>query len=334
MKAKTFYRDIFKKAYMLTLKNKLFWFLGLFAAPLIGIGEYKVITQSLQAFSTDNAIVKWYPIVATGVFKVKTLRYLGQQFIMSPGAIFLLLLIVTLIVLFIILLIWLVVVAQGSIINATDQVSSKRLVGSKLSQYVSVGVRNFWSVLGINAFVKLIIYLLLLLLSLPFIVTVIDTAAGGINMFFIISALIFIPIAVVAAFIGKYAINYIVIEKESFEQSIKKGYRLFIDNWFVTIEMSLILLFVSIVATAVLAVVGSLAILPFIALSYIVAQLGIQSLMIVMMFLMLFLFMALGVFFVAILSTFYYSCWVLLFKKLHSGEEKVLSKVARWFGNK
>lgn len=331
MKTATLYRDILKKAFDVTFKNRIFWLLGLFAAPLIGIGEYRVISHGFGFVSEDWLITKWYPIVSTGVFQFETLRYLGRQFAVDPISVLILFIILAILLLFIFFIVWLAVVAQGALIDGIDQSSSKRLTGTKLPQFIATGINRFWPVIGIHLFVKILISIVLLLLSLPIIIIAIGGNSNAAGALYLIFVLILIPIAIIIAFTSKYAINYIVLEKNSFGEAIKKGWRLFADNWLISIEMAIILLFIALIFGIVITVIGSLVILPIGLFSYIVAQMGMSFLVKAIFVLGLLLLIILGIFVAAILSTFQYSCWVLLFNRLNSSKEKVMGKLARWF---
>jgi hypothetical protein len=329
MKIETLYRDILKKAWNITFKHRVFWFLGLFAAPLIGIGEYKIIAHSFGSFSEDWLLVKWYPIVNTDIFQMETLRYLGNQLIIDPISVFILFTVLAVMALVIFFVVWLAVVAQGSLIDAVDQAGAKRIASPKLSQFIATGIERFWPMLGVQVFVKLIISLLLFILSLPILAIAIGSNAVSAGAFYYVAIIIFIPLTVILAFISKYAINYIIIEKEHLADAIQKSYRLFLDNWLVSLEMSIILLTISILAGLALAVFGSFLILPIGLLIYFLASIGILPLVKVVVILTFLALIILGIFFAAILSTFQYSSWVLLFKKLHASEGKVASKLTR-----
>ncbi len=205
------------------------------------------------------------------------------------------------------------------------------LTGSKINTSINSGIKNFFPVLGVHFFVKLILTVSFFLLSLPIVAIVFggNTVLSG--TFYFILSLIFIPIVMVIMFSSKYAINYIVIEKESLFGGIKKGYRLFADNWLITIEMSLILFFISILLGLFLAVIGSFVILPLALLIFILISIKLIFLInFVLVLGLLFLIIA-SIFLAAIFSTFQYSNWVLLFNRLKGGNGKEMGKLARWF---
>jgi hypothetical protein len=328
MKSKTLYRDILKKSFNITFKNKILWFFGLFAAPLIGIAEYKIITNSLGGLSGEWFFNKWYPIIRTGIFEPQILRKLLMS---GPSALFILFIILATFILFIFFLIWLAIVAQGSLIDAINKSNARTFNSPKLKSSISLGIKNFFPLFGVHFLVKFVLMLSFMLLSLP----IIAIAFGGQNtmleILYFIFSLIFIPIGIVIIFVSKYAINYIIIDKENFYNGIKKGYYLFLNNWLVSIEMSLILFFISIIAGFLVAAIISFLILPFGFLIYIFAQMGLIFILKLFLVLTLILLVILSLLVTSILSTFQYSNWVLLFNKLNSSTEKQHGKLARWF---
>lgn len=328
MKPKTFYRDILKKSFNITFKNKILWFFGLFAAPLIGLAEYKILANSLGGFSSGWFFNKWYPIIQTGIFDIATLK---KILISNPIAVFILLIILSVTVLFILFLIWLSVVAQGSLIDAINKSNIKHLTSSQLNMSISSGVKNFIPLVGIHFLVKFLLTLSFMLLSLPIIAIAIGGKGLMLGLLYLIFSLLFIPMGIIIVFTSKYAINYIIIDKENFYDAIKKGYRLFLNNWLVSIEMSLILFFVSVITGLSVAMIISFLILPFALLIYMLAQIGLMFILKFSLVLALILLIIFSLVITSILSTFQYSSWVLLFNKLNNNTEKQHGKLARWF---
>lgn len=327
MKSKTLYRDILKNSFNITFKNKILWFLGLFAAPLMGMAEYEIIATNVGGLNSGGVFSAWYQIIK---ITLSQFGNMGKLLITNPIAVFILLVIFSAMGLFVFFLIWVAVVSQCALIDGINQSNSKTLTNSKLNTSINSGTKNFLPVLGIHFFVKLILSLSFLLLSLPIVVV----AFGDHNVlpviFYFILSLIFIPIIIIIMFSSKYAINYIIIEKETFFDAVKKGYRLFVNNWLISIEMSLILFFVSVVAGLFAAVIGSFIILPLGLLIYILIQIKLLFLVKFILILSLLLLIILSLFFAAIFSTFCHVSWVLLFNRLKGGGKET-GKLARWF---
>ncbi len=325
MKYKTLYRDILKNSFDITFKNKILWFFGLLAAPLMGMAEYELIINSAGGVNGVGIFSEWYQITNTIVSQF------GGVLLSNPIVVFILLIIFSIIALFAFFLIWIAIVAQCALIDSINQSNAKTLNGSKINTSINSGTKNFFPVLGVHFLVKIILTVSLFLLSLPIVAIVFgsDTILSG--TFYFILSLIFIPIVVIIMFTAKYAINYIVIEKEDLFGGIKKGYRMFVENWLITIEMSIILFFISILMGLFIALLGSFLIMPLALLIYIFIQMKLIFLINFVLILGFLFLIISSLFAVAIFSTFQYSNWVMLFNRLKKGDEKEKGKLARWF---
>ncbi|MFH1188037.1 MAG: hypothetical protein V1688_04235 [bacterium] len=332
MKPKTLYRDILKNSFNVTFKNKILWFFGLFAAPLMGMVEYKIVANGLGGINNNGVFSEWYQTIYTMILQLgDTGRLLITN---NPAAFFIMLVIILAIILFIFFWIWIAVVAQCALIDGINQTNSKALNKTELNASINSGTKNFFPVLGIHFLVKVILTLSFLILSLPIIFVLTGNTNSLPWVLYFIFYLIFIPIIIIVIFSSKYAINYIIIEKKNFFDGIKMGYRLFADNWLISIEMSLILFFTSIFAGLFAAAVGSFTILPLALLVYILIQIKLIFLVKLILIFGLLLLIGLSLLFAAIFSTFQYSGWVLLFNKIKNGGGKDEGKLARWFGSR
>lgn len=335
MKLKTFYRDILKKAWKLTLKNKPLCFLGFFAAPLLA-GFYNVLVYTLDLFSPEDALGSWQPIVDSGIFSWSTLDYLSQQLVDDPLNILPLLLILALIIILVVFIVWLIIVAQGSLIEGIDQLDNKPSTTYKLNKFISEGVTKFWPLLGINFLVNIITYIIFFLLSVTLISfrlgsQVVNHDLTAIN--YIIFSVLLIILVCSINFIGKYAVNYLIIEKETLSVAFRRAYYLFINNWLVSLEMSVVMFFVAVFATLLVSVISFFILVPLLLLIGIVGQFGIVPLASALLLLGFLIVIVLAIITSAMVATFQYIGWVLLFKQLHK-EEGVASKLVRLFSFK
>lgn len=328
MNPKTLYRDILKNSFNITFQNKILWFLGLFAAPLVGMAEYKIAVNIFNGINNELMFGEWTQIV--GIF-ISQFKDMIKIFINDPISGLIILLIFFAIILLIFFLIWISVVAQCALIDGINQSNQKTITDSKLNLLISSAVKNFFPVFVIHFFVKLILTLSFLLLSLPLLAILIGNNNILPNILYVIFSLILIPITMIIMFSSKYAINYIIIEKERFFDSIKKGRGLFFKNWLISIEMSLILFFISIFTGIFIFVIGSFIAFPLMLLIYILVQTQLIFLVKFILIFGLVLLIILSLLFAAIFATFQYSSWVLLFNRLNKSDKKVSSRLVRWF---
>jgi len=318
------YRSILKQAWNISWKNKYLWFFGLFASLAAAGGsiEYKILTQNLNQNLVDGSYQHLSGILAWGEL-VRSL-FLGlanlftYDFISILNAITLLLISLTLIVVFI----WLAIVSQAALINNIKQIITpkKKSPDFKIRNGLAIGNKYFWSVLGLNILIKILINAAFFIISLPLLFMILDettTLAVIYTIFFII----FIPIAVSLSLMVKYAIAYNVLENKSFVASLEKGWGLFKKNWLISLEIAIILFIVNFLAGILLLIIISLLLFPLFIVG---AMFGLTWLMILMLLLGLITIILVG----SLLTTFQITTWTDLFLHLtNKGGEAKLERI-------
>ena len=73
---------------------------------------------------------------------------------------------------------------------------------------------------------------------------------------YLIAFLVLIPVAIILSFVIKYAIAYIIIKGSSLKDAVQNGYKLFINNWLVSLEMAF-LLFVATFLAAIIVIIAA-----------------------------------------------------------------------------
>ncbi len=327
------YRKILSQAWKITWHNKYLWFFGLFAALLGNGGEYEILARGLRGESGQSLFPSLNNIIATGVFSKRTLSNIGDLILTNPSSLIMILVIGLTILSLIGFLIWLTIVSQIAIVN-----NSFRITAGKRGDFkdgVFVGVRKFWPVLGLNILIKLVIFVAFLLISLPLTsVLMSQTETISANLFYVLAFIIFVPVAIALSFMIKYAIAYVVIKGNYFTEAVRAGWKLFVQNWLISIEMAFILFFINFIVG--LAVVLSILILaiPFLFLAFVFYY------FISILFFWVIIIIALICFFMIILlggsllATFQISSWTSLFIELigRGGTSKIariMSKVMK-----
>jgi len=214
-------------------------------------------------------------------------------------------------------------VSSSALIYQKPQKTASLTIGKGIEK----GTEKFWPVLGVNIFSKIIIYGIFFGLSLLFLWGSPYHSQLTTDILYIVLFIIFIPVALVVAFILKYAICYAVVEDKGFLESIKEGWDLFIRNWLVSLEMALILFFVTFVASAIVIILTFLIAIPFYfllnLLVFVSAELSFWFMTVGMVLLAVFV-----AFMGAIITTFKVSSWTNLFLQLRSKKGGV-SKILR-----
>jgi len=319
----SFYRKILKQAWKITWQNKYLWLFGIFAAMLGNGGEYEILYRSVGSGGGQETIPIWQRLAETGLFSKKIFSNVNQIMAEDSLSLLLILFVGLAILALLVFGIWLVIVSQVALVN-----NSAGIIEGKRTNWqngFNSGIKKFWPVLGLNIILKAIIYLILIFLSLPIILSA-KTVTLTANFLFIIAFIVFIPIILSLSFILKYAIAYVVIRNSDFIESIKQGWQLFINNWLVSLEMAFILFFINLlVGLAIILLILILAI-PFLFLGfifyYLASLFGFWTIFILAL-IILFLVIILGG---AALAVFQISSWIGLFTELikHGGKSKLV----------
>lgn len=318
------YRKIFKQALSLTWSNKYLWFFGLFAT-LVGGGEYEIINNSMGG--GQNTVLGIKEFLNTNIFSSNTLVTL-KNFISENPLSFTTSLVVLIIFLALLLFIlWLTIISQTALVNN----SANAIAGKKhnFKDGLECGIKNFWPVLGYNLISKIIIYGVFMLISLPVIFSAGVSGTVGVNLFYLISFIIFTPVIISLSFIIKYAIAYKVLKNESFIKAIKKGWTLFFANWLISLEMAVVIFLASfVVGLAVILLLLILAV-PFaflaLVLNYLTSFVGFWLIVVLAMI----IFIAIIVLSGSLLTTFQISVWTGLFVELSgAGATSKLIRIA------
>jgi hypothetical protein len=319
------YRDILKESFILTLKNKYFWFFGLFAS-LVGISsEYEFFFRGLNGDTGGTIFYQYKRFVSTGVFNPGVFNNIINLFKTDAVAMMVIILLGLIILALTIFILWLSVASQVAIVNN----SAKNILGKKASfkDGIVAGTKNFWSVLSLNIIIKMIMSIAFLIIGIPFFFDVISFNVIISNLLYIVLFIIFVPIGVVTSFIVKYAIAYIVIKEEKLLDSLKLGWKLFQKNWLVSIEMAFILFFVSLLAVLTIALATLILSIPLLftafLFNYLFSSFGFWIIFILGILVLIFVFMIGG----AIISSFQIISWTKFFIDL-SGRG-VTSKISR-----
>jgi len=323
------YRNILKQAWKITWHNKYLWFFGIFAALLGNGGEYEILWRSLGSDTNQVAGPTFQQFAQTGLFSKQIFSNISQ--IMTEDSLSLLLvLIISLVVLILLAFgVWLVITSQVAIVSNSAAVIERKKVNFQAG--LTSGIKNFWPVLGLNILVKLIIYLVFIIISLPIILSLASSAVLTINFIYIIAFIILIPLIFAWSFIIKYAIGYVVIHNSGFIDSIKQGWQLFLENWLISLEMAFILFFINLIAGLGVILLILILAIPFLFLGfifyYLVSFLGFWLILILAFFLLLMIIILSG----AVLAVFQTTSWTNLFIELvkNGGKSKLIRVVEK-----
>lgn len=321
------YREILKKSWQNTWRNKYLWFFGLFAALLGNGGEIDIIFRSFNTDSRQELFLGWNRMMETGFFSKGVFSGIGKIAHEDPFSLFLALSVLFLLVVLGAFLVWMSMVSQAAIVNNSSKNDGKKKVDFK--EGINAGIKNFIPVFALNLFSRVAIYILFVLISLPILTNSSKSDVFLNSILFMIAFLIFIPLSIVVSFIVKYAIAFTVVKGKKISESIKMGWELFVNNWLISIEMAFVLFFINLLVGFSLIMLFLVLAVPFMFFALLFSQLALyfNFWAIVLAALILFLFIAalIG----SALATFQISTWTMLFVELTG--KKVESKLNRLF---
>lgn len=327
-----FYRKILSQALKITWRNKYLWFFGLFAVLLGSGGEYEIIFRGLTGDMNQGFLQSAGNIIQTGVFSKSGLANIGAL-IANDSVHFIIFLMVGLVLLALFgFLVFVAVVSQAALVNNSAAIikgKGKAKLGIK--EGALSGIKNFWPVFGLNAIVKIAVFLALFLAWLPIVLTADKDAAFGANLAYFISFIILIPLAIIFSFVIKYAVAYVVISGANFAESIKKGWALFINNWLVSVEMAFILLVINLLAGLAIGLAVLTLAIPFALMAFVFykffAGVGFGLIVILGFIFILCVIILTG----AALASFQISSWTSLFIAIagKGGTSKIVRMAAR-----
>ena len=322
------YRLIIQKAWKIAWQYKYLWLFGLFASIVAASGsfEYQFLSGNLQAGSLDNPYYYLNVILigleSLGLFLMGFVNLFSYDILTIINTLTVIIMVTALISAFI----WLSISSQGALFSASKELitGTKKHNDLNLRKLITIGHKNFWPVLGLNLLVKLAIIIILSLISLPLVVLAAKTSIS-LTFIYMLSFIIFVPLAIACSLMIKYAIAFKVLDGEDFVTAIKKAWEMFKTNWLVSVEMGLILFLINFAIGFLLIIGLSIIILPYFifAIDY-----GIVWLIILLALIALFLILSLGAF----ITTFQISAWTNIFFELKKGNGQ--AKLERIFVRK
>ncbi|MBU1146433.1 hypothetical protein KKD80_02720 [Patescibacteria group bacterium] len=323
------YRPIFKKAWEITKQNRFLWVFGLFAALAGNGGVYEILVKGFGRIVSEGEATL---VTSKWLWLTDFLSFprLEDIYVRSPIFVSLLWVLFFVILVALAFLIWVVVTSRGALIASIKKIASKKKTGMR--EGWTEGKKYFWPVLGLNLLAKALTFGLLVLITVP---AMIFLASGGVNVglnlfLYILAFVVFTSLALFVSFMAVYATCFVVMEGKSFVESIRLSWKMFIKNWLLSIEMALMLFAITIGAGIAIILFTLLYMIPvallLFAFSYLELTIGFW----------LITFLAtlgwfIALFFVgAILSTFQFSSWSLLFIEIN--KKKIWSKLLRFVG--
>lgn len=324
------YREILKRSWNISWKNKSLWFFGFFASIISFGAELKIFSKAFSQESGLKTINDIGLFIKTGIFSREALQNISHLMRTETSTMLLLSLYLLVILAMTIFFIWLATSSQISIIDAVKKIKKDEQQKISIKEQIKKSKSKFWPVLGMNALIWLIINGITLLISLLLVVILIQNKTY-LTLLYGLLFIIFIPIILFISFVIKYAIAYIVIDGKKVSSALKNGWIMFKKNWLISIEMAITLFFINILAMLVVSFASFLIFILFSGIAVTTAifvfssQAFFWTLIVIAIIIALIIIALSG----AIVNTFQISAWTELFVKLK--ENKASSKLERIF---
>lgn len=324
------YREILKRSWNISWKNKSLWFFGFFASIISFGAELKIFSKAFSQESGLKTINDIGLFIKTGIFSREALQNISHLMRTETSTMLLLFLYLLVILAMTIFFIWLATSSQIAIIDAIKKINKEGQQKISIKEQLKKSKNKFWPVLGMNALIWLIINGITLLISLLLVVILIQNKTY-LTLLYGLLFIIFIPIILFISFVIKYAIAYIVIDGKKVSSALKNGWIMFKKNWLISIEMAITLFFINILAMLVVSFISFLIFILFSGIAVTTAifvfssQAFFWTLIAIAIIIALIIIALSG----AIINTFQISAWTELFMKLK--ENKASSKLERIF---
>ncbi|MCK9439273.1 MAG: hypothetical protein WCY43_01525 [Patescibacteria group bacterium] len=324
------YREILKRSWNISWKNKSLWFFGFFASIISFGAELKIFSKAFSQESGLKTINDIGLFIKTGIFSREALQNISHLMRTETSTMLLLSLYLLVILAMTIFFIWLATSSQISIIDAVKKIKKDEQQKISIKEQIKKSKSKFWPVLGMNALIWLIINGITLLISLLLVVILIQNKTY-LTLLYGLLFIIFIPIILFISFVIKYAIAYIVIDGKKVSSALKNGWIMFKKNWLISIEMAITLFFINILAMLVVSFASFLIFILFSGIAVTTAIFVFSSQAFFWTLIAIAIIIALVIIALsgAIVNTFQISAWTELFIKLK--ENKASSKLERIF---
>ena len=315
------YRDIIKRAFLVTWQNGFLWIFGFFTS-FLGLGSMYnfVIKNSWDNTLFNGLLNKVLSISIAGTVISENFNKIG----LSKLLLFFLALLLGVIV--IAFLIWLAINSFGALIKAS-QILDKNKKITFTKSFKAQG-KKFWPLLLLNLLGKIFIYILLAITGGSLTYLLVNHSVGRALLYFFIS-LLFVAISLFITFLVIYASCFVVLKSKGFFESIQNAWKLFKKNWVVTVEAAVILFFINLLAKLGFFILLILFSIPFMLLLLLFYSASTAVMPTILLALWIFVGVLLLIFIGSIFSAFQIVTWTFLFDRINKGG--VLSKLYRVF---
>jgi len=322
------YRQIIQDAWHLAWRNKTLWLFGFFAGMLINGGAYDL---GVKMFSRVTNMSYAWRMISQGIAEpelfIDISRFGWAPNISGISGIWtLVILVVSLAV--VLFFIWLSITCQGALIAGVHNIIKKKRDPERKG--FSQGLVKFWPLFGINILLQISILLLVVFTTFP--LALLLSQSIMINaLLYLLSFLIFLPLAIIIYFIALLAACYIVLRDKKMWPAIALAWDLFKRNWLICLELGLLLFVITFMVGLMIVLIFLILSVPVVLLFLASAALGSSTALLVIAILAFIIFAVITILGVSFVVSFQYTSWVLLFERLMT--RGGISRIVRWIAS-
>ncbi len=323
------YWGVIAAAWRTAWRHKHLWLFGFFAAFASFGGVYEVLVRA------QNSIIEGMPAAAwmqSPLYLMPGSALFRAMVAFSPSPVLTVTFFLVAAAIAFAVFIWVIVVAIGALITSVDRI--RRGGDSDFADGVRQGIAKFWPLLGVNALAKIAIAAAVLLTGTNlFALVEYQTMTGG--GFFLLSFILFLALTVIVSVVAVYASMYASLSGLTIQESIVRGWKMFMDNWLASLEMAVLLLLVN-AATALVTIIGLLVLsVPAIFLFMLATASGSTALILTLTSIFSLLLLAVLVVYGSFITTFQIAGWTFFWSELDGKRPPaVLQRLANWLGTR
>ncbi len=312
------------RSWKIAWHNKFLWFFALFSLVL-GSGQWhSFLSKDLLNALENKGII--FSLYEKGFFHQGFLNNLGRAISRDPFSFLMILLLFFLVLLLFVFLIWIAIISQAGLIFSIAEINKRKKID--IHKGMAIGRKKFWPVLSLYIVIKFIIWTFSFLLGILSFLVFIERIPGSIVWLSFLSIII-IVFLLLTSFISKYSLAFIVLQGKNFIEAIKDGFKLFFDNWVLSLEIALFLLIVDSIFVYLAIWAIKFLLIPIISMgifSFYFSEGASFSFYIIFIPILLSLFI-LWVF--SVLVSYNFTVWITVFMKITSGKKEISSIIGR-----
>jgi len=324
----SFYRKIFRKAWLTTWKYRWLWVFGFFATFLGNGTFYEAIVRSFSHLSEGKSIFFTLREYAnSGIFSAFSWTKILDLWETDPSHVSASLIFMAIFMLFAAFLVIMSIVSQVAIIKSTISIDQHKKITKRKA--FEIGILKFWPVFALNILTKIIMFGIVLLLA--FLVSVLISQPLLSNFFLYIVAFFLLLIAgIIIYFLTVYATAFIVLRDKKVLVSLRYAWYIFRENVLLNLEVGFLLFLVNIAVGISAFIFGIFALSPLILLYLLMIMMSVSSGLWILIALATLTVIAIIVITGSWFTTFQMSVWALLFEELalKKGQSKLMRLIS------